>query len=103
MQKAQVLHSKSELSSHNFRSIARGLVIVSLLLRHFDFDVVYAMFKGQAANDVDYVKGDKKDVLTSIYNHVLYFSGSNFPSELTTVSLQAFGITFFFFFFFFIF
>ncbi|KAI8615685.1 hypothetical protein BC830DRAFT_1168392 [Chytriomyces sp. MP71] len=85
--KSQELLQKGALNGNNLRAIARGLIIVSLLVRHFDFDRNRTLLQDQAAEDI----ARFPNVLMAVYNFVTLFAGPSFASELRTIALQALG------------
>ncbi|KAJ3017032.1 UNVERIFIED_CONTAM: Sister chromatid cohesion protein 2 [Siphonaria sp. JEL0065] len=75
------------LNPANARAIARGLIIVSLLVRNFDFDKNRGILKEQAAADIAYCP----NVLNSVCGYVSLFSGPTSSPELKAIALQALG------------
>ncbi|KAI9341450.1 hypothetical protein BDR26DRAFT_918396 [Obelidium mucronatum] len=78
---------KGGLNPANARAIARGLIIVSLLVRHFNFDKNRGLLKDQAATDI----ANFPNVLNSVYEYVDLFAERASSPELKAIALQAFG------------
>ncbi|KAJ3349759.1 hypothetical protein HDU83_000296 [Entophlyctis luteolus] len=74
------------LNAANTRAIARGLIVVSLLVRNFDFDKNRSRLAGQALLDVE----DYPNVLAIVLSFVSFFVTAG-STELKTVALQALG------------
>ncbi|KAJ3119857.1 Sister chromatid cohesion protein 2 [Physocladia obscura] len=73
------------LNAANTRAIARGLIIVSLLVRNFDFDKFRSLLKDQAATDVE----PFPNILASVCAFVSLFAGPLASPELKSIALQA--------------
>ncbi|KAJ3186810.1 Sister chromatid cohesion protein 2 [Irineochytrium annulatum] len=77
-----------KLSVGHKRNIAKCLLIVSYLIRNFDFDKRMGEFIDGAAADISKVIGSRSNALTAVYEVVLFFIDSH---SLKTYALQALG------------
>ncbi|KAJ3066015.1 hypothetical protein HDU98_010660, partial [Podochytrium sp. JEL0797] len=73
------------LTPANERAIARGLIIVSLLVRNFDFDKHRGLLKDQAALDIQ----PCPNVLVAVCGYVSLFAGPTSSPDLKSIALQA--------------
>ncbi|KAJ3082637.1 hypothetical protein HDU99_002069 [Rhizoclosmatium hyalinum] len=75
------------LNPANARAVARGLIIVSLLVRNFDFDRNRALLKDQAAADI----ATWTNIMNTVCGYVGLFAGPTSSPELKSIALQALG------------
>ncbi|KAJ3262175.1 Sister chromatid cohesion protein 2 [Chytriomyces hyalinus] len=86
-EKSKVLIQRGALNANSIRAIARGLIIVSLLVRTFDFDKNRSVLMEKIGEDI----ARFPNVLSAVFASVSFFAGPSFPTDLRTVAFQALG------------
>ncbi|TPX68152.1 hypothetical protein CcCBS67573_g07273 [Chytriomyces confervae] len=86
-EKSKVLIQRGALNANSIRAIARGLIIVSLLVRTFDFDKNRIVLMEKIGEDI----ARFPNVLSAVFASVSFFAGPSFPTDLRTVAFQALG------------
>ncbi|KAJ3239898.1 Sister chromatid cohesion protein 2 [Chytriomyces hyalinus] len=86
-EKSKVLIQRGALNANSIRAIARGLIIVSLLVRNFDFDKNRSALMEKIGEDI----ARFPNVLSAVFASVSFFAGPSFPADLRTVAFQALG------------